>query len=77
LQPLGVISPLPPQGLVLSGATLLLLDEPTNHLDILSRERFEQALSGYAGTVLAVLHDRYLIDRVVTRVVELRDGRIA
>jgi ATP-binding cassette subfamily F protein 3 len=56
---------------------LLLLDEPTNHLDILSRERFEQALSGYAGTVLAVLHDRYLIDRVVTRVVELRDGRIA
>jgi ATP-binding cassette subfamily F protein 3 len=63
--------------LVLSGATLLLLDEPTNHLDIPSRERFEAALAGYAGTVLAVLHDRYLIDRLATRVVELRDGRIA
>jgi ATP-binding cassette, subfamily F, member 3 len=62
--------------LVLSGATLLLLDEPTNHLDIPARERFEQALAGYAGTVLAVLHDRYLIDRLATRVVELRDGRI-
>jgi ATP-binding cassette subfamily F protein 3 len=63
--------------LVLSGATLLLLDEPTNHLDIPSRERFEQALAGYMGTVLAVLHDRYLIERLATRVVELRDGRIA
>ncbi len=60
--------------LVLSGATLLLLDEPTNHLDIPSRERFESALSGFDGTVLAVLHDRYLIDRLATRVVELRDG---
>jgi ATP-binding cassette subfamily F protein 3 len=63
--------------LVLSGANLLLLDEPTNHLDIPSRERFEQALAGFSGTVLAVLHDRYLIDRLATRVVELRDGRIA
>ena len=63
--------------LVLSGANLLLLDEPTNHLDIPARERFEQALAGYTGTVLAVLHDRYLIARLATRVVELRDGRIA
>jgi ATP-binding cassette subfamily F protein 3 len=60
--------------LVLSGATLLLLDEPTNHLDIPSRERFEAALSGFEGTVLAVLHDRYLIERLATRVVELRNG---
>ena len=63
--------------LVLSGATLLLLDEPTNHLDIPSRERFEQALAGYTGTVLAVLHDRYLIDRLATRVVTLRDGKLS
>jgi ATP-binding cassette subfamily F protein 3 len=62
--------------LVLSGANLLLLDEPTNHLDIPSRERFEQALAGFSGTVLAVLHDRYLIDRLATRVVELRDGKL-
>jgi ATP-binding cassette subfamily F protein 3 len=60
--------------LVLTGATLMLLDEPTNHLDIPSRERFESALSNFDGTVLAVLHDRYLIDRLATRVVELRDG---
>jgi ATP-binding cassette subfamily F protein 3 len=62
--------------LVLSGATLLLLDEPTNHLDIPSRERFEQALTGYTGTVLAVLHDRYVIDRLATCVVELHDGKL-
>src|SRR5205085_11174172 len=63
--------------LVLSGANLLVLDEPTNHLDIPARERFEQALANFSGTVLAVLHDRYLIERLATRVVELRDGRIA
>jgi len=62
--------------LVLSGATLLLLDEPTNHLDIPSRERFETALAAFNGTVLAVLHDRYSIARLATRVVELRDGTV-
>ncbi len=62
--------------LVLSGATLLLLDEPTNHLDIPSRERFEAALVTFTGTVLAVLHDRYAIERLATRVVELRDGTL-
>ncbi len=63
--------------LVLSGATLILLDEPTNHLDILSRESFEAALSTFGGTVLAVLHDRYAIARLATRVLELRDGRFS
>jgi ATP-binding cassette subfamily F protein 3 len=62
--------------LVLSGANLLLLDEPTNHLDIPSRERFEAALATYHGTVLAVLHDRYAIERLATRVLELRDGAL-
>ncbi|MDQ2831111.1 MAG: ATP-binding cassette domain-containing protein, partial [Chloroflexota bacterium] len=62
--------------LTLSGANLLLLDEPTNHLDIPSRERFEAALAQFDGTVLAVLHDRYSIARLATRVVELRDGAL-
>lgn len=49
--------------LVASGCNLLLLDEPINHLDIASREQFEQALGGFEGTVLAVIHDRYFIER--------------
>ena len=63
--------------LVLSGANLLLLDEPVNHLDIPARERFETALAGFAGTVLAVLHDRYLIERLATRILELRDAKLS
>jgi len=62
--------------LVLSGTNLILLDEPTNHLDIPSRESFEAALSTFGGTVLAVLHDRYAIARLATRVLELRDGQL-
>ncbi len=62
--------------LVLSGTNLILLDEPTNHLDIPSRESFEAALSTFSGTVLAVLHDRYAIARLATRVLELRDGQL-
>lgn len=49
--------------LVVMGNNLLLLDEPINHLDIPSRERFERALAGFGGTVLAVVHDRYFIER--------------
>jgi ATP-binding cassette, subfamily F, member 3 len=49
--------------LVVQGCSLLLLDEPINHLDIPSRTRFEQALAGFEGTVLAVVHDRYFIER--------------
>ena len=52
--------------LVLQGATSLLLDEPINHLDIPSRESFEQALSAFEGTVLAVVHDRYFIEHFAT-----------
>ena len=58
----------------LSGANLLLLDEPTNHLDIDGKEALEDALADYPGTVLMVSHDRYFIDRVANRVLELREG---
>ena len=62
--------------LVLRGANFLLLDEPLNHLDVHSRERFEEALAGFGGTLLIVLHDRYAIDRLATRALELREGRL-
>ncbi len=53
--------------LVLSEPDVLLLDEPTNHLDIPSREMLEAALVDYNGTVIAVSHDRYFLDRVMDR----------
>ena len=62
--------------LVAKGCTFLLLDEPINHLDIPSRSRFEQALAKYAGTVLAVVHDRYFIDQFATVMWTVQDGRI-
>ena len=54
--------------MVASGCNVLLLDEPINHLDIPSREQFEQALSSFQGTVIAVVHDRYFINRFATEV---------
>jgi ATPase subunit of ABC transporter with duplicated ATPase domains len=63
-------------GLIAARCNLLLLDEPTNHLDIAARERFEAALAGFTGTTIAVLHDRYAIRRLASRVVELREGRL-
>ncbi len=57
--------------LILSQVNLLVLDEPTNHLDIGSREALEEALASYSGTIIAVSHDRYFIDRLATRVIEL------
>ncbi|HEX2951739.1 MAG TPA: ABC-F family ATP-binding cassette domain-containing protein [Armatimonadota bacterium] len=60
----------------LSGANLLILDEPTNHLDIDGKEALEEALADYTGTVLMVSHDRYFIDRVANRVLEVDNGAI-
>ncbi len=54
--------------LVAQGCTFLLLDEPINHLDIPSRARFEEALGNFKGTILAVVHDRYFIERFATDV---------
>ncbi|MDR7866373.1 MAG: ABC-F family ATP-binding cassette domain-containing protein [Sporomusaceae bacterium] len=62
--------------LMLSGANVLLLDEPTNHLDIAAKEAVETALAVFPGTIVAVSHDRYFLDRVADRVVELDDGRL-
>ncbi|MGI8963990.1 MAG: ribosomal protection-like ABC-F family protein [Thermomicrobiales bacterium] len=63
--------------LVLEGANLLLLDEPLNHLDIQAREEFEQALTTFYGTMLLVSHDRYTIERLTNRTIEVRNGRVA
>ncbi|MBE6690965.1 MAG: ABC-F family ATP-binding cassette domain-containing protein [Ruminococcaceae bacterium] len=60
--------------LILSKMNLLILDEPTNHLDIDSREALESALSAFEGTILAVSHDRYFIDKLATRVFALHPG---
>ncbi len=61
--------------LLLSDANLLLLDEPTNHLDIQSVEWLEEFLRGYGGAAIIISHDRYFLDRVTTRTVELSNGR--
>jgi ATP-binding cassette subfamily F protein 3 len=57
-------------------ANCLLLDEPTNNLDIPAAEVLEEALEKFAGTVIVVSHDRYLLDRLVDRVIEVRDGNM-
>jgi len=63
-------------GGVVSGANLMVLDEPTNHLDIDTRERLEDALGAYTGTLMVVTHDRYLLDRLTRRTLVLGDGRV-
>lgn len=60
--------------LILSGANFLLLDEPTNNLDINSVEILEDALLEFGGTILAISHDRYFLDKVCGRTVTLQDG---
>ncbi|MBF4692712.1 ribosomal protection-like ABC-F family protein [Fusibacter ferrireducens] len=54
----------------------LILDEPTNHLDLESREAIENAILSFRGTVIAVSHDRFYLNQCVTRILELRDGKI-
>jgi ATP-binding cassette subfamily F protein 3 len=55
---------------------LLLLDEPTNNLDITSTEVLEGALEEFEGAILAISHDRYFLERMVDRVLELDDGTL-
>jgi len=62
--------------LMLGGANCLLLDEPTNHLDIESMEVLESTLESFDGTVIVISHDRYLLDRIPDRILEVRDGNV-
>lgn len=62
--------------LMLSKNNFLLLDEPTNHLDIVSREALEDALLSYDGTLLVISHDRYFLNKVITKIYELTDSGI-
>ena len=62
--------------LVARGANLLVLDEPINHLDVPSREKFEEALGAFQGSVLAVVHDRYFVDRFATTAWTIADGAL-
>jgi ATP-binding cassette subfamily F protein 3 len=62
--------------MIVAGANCLILDEPINHLDIRSRERFEEALDAFPGTILAAVHDRAFIDRFANSIWSVEDGTI-
>lgn len=62
--------------LLVSDLNLLILDEPTDHLDLPSREKLEEALVAYGGTLLLVSHDRYLLQRVCTKILAIENGTI-
>lgn len=62
--------------ILLSPVNFLIMDEPTNHLDMISREALEGALKEYSGSLLVISHDRYFLDKLVDRVVEIQDGKL-
>jgi ATP-binding cassette, subfamily F, member 3 len=62
--------------LMLSKSNFLLLDEPTNHLDIMAREALEDALLDYDGTMLVVSHDRYFLNKIINKILELEESGI-
>jgi ATP-binding cassette subfamily F protein 3 len=62
--------------ILLSPVNFLVMDEPTNHLDLASVEALEQALTHYEGTLLLISHDRYFLDKIVGRIIELEGGRL-
>ena len=62
--------------LMMEDINLLILDEPTNHLDIDSREMMEEALDEFTGTVLFISHDRYFVNKITERIVEIENGTL-
>ena len=61
--------------LILEDTDILLRDEPTNHLDLHATEWLEEYVRSFRGTVVTISHDRYFLDRIVTRVIEIQDGK--
>ena len=61
--------------LILEDTDILLLDEPTNHLDLQATEWLEEYIRSFRGTVVTISHDRYFLDRTVTRIIEVLDGK--
>lgn len=72
----GEINRLQLAGLIYHNFNFLILDEPTNHMDITSREVIEEAINKYNGTILIVSHDRYFLDQLVDRVVEIDNRQL-
>ena len=62
--------------ILLQASNLLVMDEPTNHLDMRSKEMLIEALENYDGTLMVVSHDRYFLDSLVNKVIEIRDGSL-
>ena len=63
--------------ILLSPVNFLIMDEPTNHLDVVSKEALEYALMHYDGTLILISHDRYFLDKIVSRVVEIKQTRLS
>ncbi len=63
--------------IMLEKSNVLILDEPTNHLDLASKEVLEEALSNYEGTLIFVSHDRYLLNKVPDKIVEIKDSGLS
>ncbi|MCQ1529593.1 ribosomal protection-like ABC-F family protein [Lutispora saccharofermentans] len=62
--------------LIISGASLLILDEPTNYMDIESREKIEEVLEDYCGSILLVSHDRYFISKISNKIIKIENRKL-
>lgn len=60
--------------MMMKKSNFLIMDEPTNHIDLIAREQLEKALNEFEGTILFVSHDRYFLERVATKIVEIKNG---
>ncbi len=62
--------------ILISSANFLIMDEPLNHLDKLAKQALEKALADYEGTLILISHDRYFLNKIVNRVIEIKDGNL-